>query len=276
MSWLRRLKEFAVGLIWLAVASGMAIAVSYYSEDITSYLQDWGISSGTLVLFLILAAAIAWLHNKSKTRLGDEELPHRGWMKQIKHPFGEGKPIEPKYGVSEGLPEKGLFIDEHDHAFFNDFASFGRVINKWLAEEEGPWRLQEDAKTEIGELGDDHPVYGRSYRIFYNQQEVGSLRIRPGIDYSQANPAIIGKGEIQFARLISFYRINELYDTLTHHLVDDPSHRTNFLYSLMYAVWENGPHTIKQPDLELHFHGNASTYLRILEHARQKRERSSV
>lgn len=269
MGWMGRLKNIALNIIMVAAMMGVAAVLHYYHDD-------WGISSGTLALFLVLALAIAWVHNKSKARLGDEELPHQGWMKQISHPLGEGKPIELKYGVSEGLPEDGLFIGEDDHAFFNDFASFARVINKWLAEEEGPWRLQEDAKTEIGELGDDSPVYGRRYRIFYNHQEVGGLRIRPGIDYSQANPAIIGKGEIRFARLISFYRINELYSTLAQHLVDDASHRTDFLYSLMDGVWENGPNAIKQPDLELHFYGKASTYLRMLNHARQKRERPGV
>src|SRR4029079_13283366 len=122
-------------------------------------------------------------------------------------------------------------IDEHVHAFFDDFAAFGRIVNKWLADEEGPWRLQED--TEIGELGDDGPVYGRKYRIFYNQQETGSLRIRPQYKYSSESPKVIAKGEIRFARLISFYRIDELHGALAAHLVDDESHRTSFLYSLM-------------------------------------------
>jgi hypothetical protein len=251
----------------VAVVITMAVVV-VASTLLPTYGPQWGIYPATVVLFLIALCAVGWLHNKMKERLGDDAIPNKGWLKELY----KGKPIAPKYGVSEGIPEQDLFIDEHDHAFFNDFADFARTVNKWLAYEEGPWRLQEDRKTEIGDRDDDQPVYGRGYRIFFNQKEVGTLKIRPQFEYSSANPQVIAKGEIEYPRLFPFYRITALHNALSYHLVEDRSHQTSFLYSLMEVMWREGSEAFKHSNLEFELQGIASYYLHMLQNARQHNE----
>jgi hypothetical protein len=106
-------------------------------------------------------------------------------------------------------------------------------------------------ETEIGDMDDDGPVYGRRYRVFFNQMEMGALTIRPQIEYSSANPQVIAKGGIQYPRLFAFYRITELHNALAHHLVEDGStHNTGFLYNLMEVMWREVAGASKHSDLE--------------------------
>jgi hypothetical protein len=257
MSLLGRLGSFAA-----KIAIAIVIMVLFI------YGAQWGIHPATLVMFLIALVAVHRLHLKMRERLGDDLIPSQKWLDDI----FESKPITPQDGVSEGLPEQGWGISESDRAFFNDFADFARIVNNWLThDKDSPWRLQEHRETEISDMDDGEPVYGRRYRVFFNQMEMGALTIRPQFEYSSANPQVIAKGEIQYPRLFPFYRITELHNALAHHLVDDRStHNTGFLYNLMEVMWREVPGASKHSDLEFELQGVASYYLHMLQNARQQ------
>lgn len=127
----------------------------------------------------------------------------RGPKRKFVNKLLMGDPIKPKHTPPPNL-KAGWGVSDGDRRFFADFDTFAETLNSMF--EDGPWRLQELADPEIRGLGDS-PKYGRRYKIFYNQVEVGILQIRAYHDYDAATPNVWTEIELNFARLISFEEI---------------------------------------------------------------------
>ena len=125
-----------------------------------------------------------------------------------------------------------------------------------------PWRLQELAETEVGELGDDGPVYGRQYRIVYNREIVGQVAIRAGFEYKDRGGSSVHLS-IERARL---FRSDEITDFVVW-LIDIIAVATKcpnrgqlrkdteqkLLLAMVEAMWKAGPDAIHNPELDLYF-----------------------
>jgi hypothetical protein len=152
--------------------------------------------------------------------------PERPQKKFLKRLF-DTKPITPKHqppplefdtpGVAGKKAKTELM------QFFSDFAEFANVVNWWLAEDykRSPWRLQElpevDLRLGYGGAG---PIYGRSYAIFHNQERLGTLEIRKGIQYSAESPQVITYIQLKHARVLSFDTIRTFLTDIADHTCD--------------------------------------------------------
>jgi hypothetical protein len=135
------------------------------------------------------------------------QLSRRGPKPRFLRALLEGSPITPKHERASGLPQEGWGATGEDKSFFADFSIFADKLNRWFDPE--PWRVQELPKLELSGAAalSEATTYGRRYKIFYNDFEVGLLQIQP-------LPARWGPGrnirtniELEFARFLPFHAI---------------------------------------------------------------------
>jgi hypothetical protein len=104
------------------------------------------------------------------------------------------KPIVPKHRRPMDIEHPSILVGKEHRLFFNDFADFAAVVNRWLAEcyfgGSTPWRLQELPDTELKLGYRERPDYGRRYAIFYNQVSLGTLEVSSGYRYSTEKPVV--------------------------------------------------------------------------------------
>jgi hypothetical protein len=103
---------------------------------------------------------------------------HRPKFKQLNKKFRkalwESGPIEPKHNKPKPDPS----FDECEAKFFYDFDDFADVMNWYLADDaiSSHWRLHELPDTDVG-TAETGPISGRTYAVFYNQIQLGTLEI---------------------------------------------------------------------------------------------------
>lgn len=240
------------------------IALGFLVYVFLNYREKWGITDAamTFLFVMLLFFYMNYVTSDLRERIGLDNRPSQKWIDTLLF----GKPIKPNHEKSEGIPEKGWGVSEEDHAFFEDFAEFADFLNEWLSKENEPWRLQERAGTRWPEAYDS-PSYGKIYSIFYNQQEIGSLALQAGLQYSHDKPNVFSIVKIIEARLIPYRRITSLHSALRHHLTDEPHAETQrvLLSELMETVWEIGSY--QNSDLKMRLSGLATTYLKRRGHA---------
>jgi hypothetical protein len=265
-----RLRKTLSTAIWLL---GMAVLV-LAGDLILQTRKQLGISDTTLVLVALFVLLLYINHIRADLleRMGLKGLPTKKWIDGLRF----GNPIEPVHEKSKGFPKDGWGVFEGDHLFFEDFAEFADLMNKWFAED--PWRLQEQANTDWPGMTDG-PSHGRRYSIFYNQHRVGQLAIKASIlpVYSHAEPDVMALVEINHARLLPYGQLSGLHGALIHHLTSPEVYKEEqraFLSSMLKAVWGLGrggsaPTPLEFTELEFRISGSASTYLRQRERSLQ-------
>jgi hypothetical protein len=139
------------------------------------------------------------------------------WRRKTNRPIGLNKkaakllwdsnPIIPKHDPPKTAGGDYASLDE-DRRFFADFKEFADVVNWWLADEfnQSRWRLQDlpDNDRHIGIDFDHGPTLGRSFKLFYNQTDLGRLEISPGYPYTAETPNVNGGIEIHSVRLLGY------------------------------------------------------------------------
>ena len=118
-----------------------------------------------LVAITALATFALWYDtNRPKFKQLDKKFRKALW---------ESSPIEPKHNKPKSEPH-----DEWEGKFFYEFDDFADAVNWYLADDtiKSPWRLQELPDTDVG-TAETGPMSGRTYAVFYNQIEVGNLKI---------------------------------------------------------------------------------------------------
>jgi hypothetical protein len=245
MSATRLLRVGRRSLVWIGL---LALSFLFWT-----YHERWGISQGTILSATVIALFfyVTYIHNDLSEKFGLNEYPSAKWVQNLLH----GQPIEPTHERSQGIPRDGWGISEKDHVFFENSEDFANDMNQRFSTLDEPWRLQEQAKTEVGQLGDDGPVYGRQYRIFFNEQMTGRVRLRAKFNYSAECQNVDAVISIENARLLPFNAVVDLLDLLIDRLSTDPSAheeaKQRMLFAMMAAVWNTGPEAIRNPDLEV-------------------------
>lgn len=242
-------------LIWIVVAAVTAIVVSY-REQISL--------SETAVLWVLLCLLVFYINHALSSLKEDSGLASLPSEKEF-NSLHFAKPINPLHERSNGIPREGWGVDETTHQFFWDFAEFADIVNTWLAEEDEPWRLQEMARTEMGDM--DGPSYGRQYLIYYNHLATGLLQVKSGFPaYSREEPNVSATVTIHRARLFPYERVSGLHFALTHHLAQATVEnwvvqRLEFTSALFRAMWQVGPNGFANSDMEMSIEGSAFGYL---------------
>jgi hypothetical protein len=199
------------------------------------------------------------------------------------------KPIVPKHQrpINIGGEYSNSFLVTKEHRlFFNDFADFAAVVNRWLAEDYfggTPWRLQELPDTELKLGYREGPDFGRRYAIFYNQVSLGTLEVSPGYRYSTEKPVVRSHVELDWVRLIAFDTIRGFLDVIALHACDANAVTAEYVETrvcidraLTRALWQT--QHIMQSDLdgtdygelELRLEGSAAWYLERREGLRRR------
>ncbi len=191
----------------------------------------------------------------------------------------DSKPIAPKHQppkcIGEHFPS---LVTEGDQLFFGDFADFAAVVNWWLADDGGPWRLQELPDTELklnsSAMEGFGPDFGRRYAIFYNQVRSGTLEVSPGLDYSAEQPNVRTDIHLDWVRLLSFRIIREFLVDIALHVCDANPNTQEYVQTqihidraLIEPLWQTQEITDLGMDgedwgeLELRLDGTAGWYL---------------
>lgn len=181
-------------------------------------------------------------------------------IKKIGRALWYSKPIEPKHEP----PRPTSFPHEWDRRFFFDFASFGSIVNSWLADEfvSSRFRLQELPKSLLS-VSMGGPDFGRTYAVFYNRERVGRIQIHANINY--ANPYSLRQHdqpapqenrlpprsskvsthiELRWVRLLGYGQIVEFLTALAEHVTDYrlesecASSRQAIKDAMLKALWE--------------------------------------
>ena len=199
----------------------------------------WLIQHREWVYIAIIFLGLVWWHSGQKSR-----YPTSGLIKELL----ETDPIEPKYNVAKTIESGGRGttwgISDADRHFFRDFDRFAELIN--VTSQQGPWRLQEAERTELGRFSRDAegPVFGRGYKVFYNQMWLGDVEICAGHDYESArNPSVNMRAELRDVRLLPFDEITTFLSFLMALLSGDKQAeaRQECMWALIRAHWDTNP-----------------------------------
>jgi hypothetical protein len=192
-------------------------------------------------------------------------------------------PIVPRQNPPSVLGGRfsSLHSDE-DKAFLFDFREFADVANRWLANLESRFRLQELPDDHLRlNVPDDEPVFGRSFAIYYNQSPVGRLEIQSGFpEYTTQTPYVSTSVQINWSRFLGFRTITEFLDTIASNVTNPnpksdeyASARQGVQAAFMEVLW--GKYGISEFDrvfaneedldwgeLNVSFHGAAEGYIK--------------
>ena len=206
-------------------------------EEISAWLtqhREW-------IALIFFAAWLAW----SWWSTGQQRrYPSSGLIKEL---FETG-PVEPKYSSAKSIESGGSGttwgISDADRQFFRDFDRFAELINS--QNQDGPWQLQEAEKTELlrSSLDADGPVFGRGYKVFYNQMLLGDVEICAGYKYESAsNPSVTMRVELSDVRLLPFDEIRFFLLFLMKLLSGDKQAeaREECMWALIRAHWDTNP-----------------------------------
>ena|SRR5215831_9398203 len=143
--------------------------------------------------------------------------------KKFRRQLYDTKPITPQHRPPKAIGGKfESLVSEEDRVFFADFADFANVVNWWLADEAGRWRLQELPETELrlpmvfSGYEPGGPTFGRSYAVFYNQVRLGALEVKPH-RYSADDPRVSIYIHLDYVRLLSFQTIRNFFAAIAEH-----------------------------------------------------------
>ena len=234
-----------------------AIAVGIFAKI---FKEQLGISTGAWILFLGLIVYIQFELSKLKERIGLEELPTLDVIMET----NAAKPIEPKHKRAEKLAESGYWTDDGARLFLGHFAAFADVANECL--KDAPWRLQEEANTDVATVGDDGPIIGRRYILFHGSQWVGNVRLHDAYKYTLDTPIVFTSVTIFYPRRFLPSEIRELIGWLASLNCSGPVEEEQSAYNalrqaMIYAMWRNGPKVVTNTDLEVSLSGSAARYL---------------
>jgi hypothetical protein len=177
-----------------------------------------------------------------------------GLNKKAAKALWHSDPIVPRHDPPKA-PGEGFssLASDEDRAFFVDFQEFAEVVNRWLATLESRFRLQELPDDHLRlNVPDDHPVFGRSFTIYYNQSRVGRLEIHPSLRMNEGNvagyaaaPYVATSVQIDWARLLGYHAITEFLDQIALHVTNPTpksdeyvSAREGIQAALMETLWE--------------------------------------
>jgi hypothetical protein len=185
-------------------------------------------------------------------------------------------PIEPKHEHPTKLT--GEWPDDmatvYQHACFADFDMFADSINCFHvpdgAWEGGPWRLQELSDTEI--VNFDHPQFGRRYKVFYNQIEVGLVEVGAFSRYDgKTKPEVSTHVSIHYADLLPFYELSGFLESLAARNAAGSAEefaKSKFaiVRALLACLWESKRDAEQNGALEITLIGSAREYLEWRKH----------
>jgi hypothetical protein len=146
-------------------------------------------------------------------------------------------PITPLYKETP-LPNH---LTKDERQFFADFEDFAAVVNWWFSDEhvKAPWRLQETSRDSliVGE-----GAYGRSFAVFHNQHQLGSVELHAS-GYRADDRAVWTSVELHSVRLLHFQAIERFLVAIAEHLSDHRSDeyrsiRQQMDRALMGVLWQ--------------------------------------
>ena len=122
-----------------------------------------------------------------------------------------GSPRPVKHDPPETLEAAGttFHLTEHNRVVFRDFEPFGEVFN-WLGGT-GPWVLEEKPSPLLTDL-EDGPDYGRNYRVFFNNVEMGTFLVGPYL--LDDPPSARGVIDIQYLQFVPYSEAHGLLFSL--------------------------------------------------------------
>ena len=194
-----------------------------------------------ILAFIVLINAMATIALWSKAARRPEKLKKK-FLKRL----WRSKPITPNHKPPPPLKSDAWGVHKKDLQFFSDFVQFANVVNRWLADDESQWRLQELPDPELRALSAGSPTYGRRSDVFHNQVRVGTLELRANPDYSTRNPSVVTHLEIEWARLLSFGSIQSFLREIALHTCEPRPGTAEYLQAhqqidraMMAALWQN-------------------------------------
>lgn len=223
------------------------------------FQQQIGISPAVWIVFIVM-----YLYVEARTDFIEERAGIQN-IRSINHDLDYDLPIDPKEVVSLPVADDAWGVTQESLQFAQHFAAFGRIMNDWL--DRTAWRIQQDAETEISELGDGGPIYGYRYTIYLGQVKVGRLSLMDGFDYSLKNPEVIARVTIWDARSYAFSTLTEFLDGIVAHVGGSTKDERAGSYqavrnAMLETVWQIGPYSIVSAnDLEIRISGTAVWYL---------------
>jgi len=249
----RRLRWKAILKIAGAYAAIATVLIILWAMDLD---QVTWLTVLLLVMFAVFSYRIDSLEKRESLQL------HEDFLKDL-----YASPIEPKTVTSKGIPKEGWGVSEDDQKTFQDLESFARTINSMLADL--PFRLQELAETEIGDLYG--PSYGRRYEVYHGRAKVGSLSLRrTRVPKEGETTHVLATADLRYARYMGCESLSSFMNLLAQFLASSPreaeSQRAYILSVLLSAVWpegrmwKNGPDKNSDPSLEFQFDGTATLY----------------
>jgi hypothetical protein len=218
-----------------------------------------------IVVLSAMAIAALWKHAARKP-----PKPKKKFITALLH----SEPIAPKHQPPKTIGDQfPSLVTEQDRLFFGDFADFADVVNWWLSDDGGRWRLQELPETELELDFSDTPNFGRRYTIFYNQVRLGILEVSPSFEYSTDKPNVYTNIELDCIRLLSFDTVEGfLTDIALHGCNPDQKTQEHFKTrqrihrALTQVLWqvqqisESGTDSEDWGDLEVRLDGSATWY----------------
>jgi hypothetical protein len=253
-------------LLWLLLAAIIGVVGSALWTDYSFQILT------IIVFFNAMATITLWRTAARRPEKLKKKFLNRLWR---------SKPITPKHEPPPPL-EAGMCV-RNPEQFSSDFEDFANVIN-WHLVDWAPWRLQELPTSELSELAQGGPAYGRRYAVFYNQARVGEIELKPDYRYSTETPDVTIHIELNWVRLLPFETIRSF---LTHIAVNTFGYQrgtpeyfqTNeeIDLAMMDVLWktqeisrsgmENEP---SHGELEVQLEGLASFYLESRQALRNK------
>jgi hypothetical protein len=155
----------------------------------------------------------------------------------------DSEPITPKHEPPKTAGDDyASLARDVDRRFFSDFKEFADIVNWELADEftESRWRLQDlpDVDRKIGVAFDNGPALGRSFKLFYNQLDLGRLEISHGYPYTAETPNVNGAIEIHSVRLLGYDAVTELLGCILEH-VGSAGSGQYIQYSIAKTLWDS-------------------------------------
>lgn len=189
--------------------------------------------------------------------------------KKIFEALFHSKPIVPKYETVH-LPQH---LTDKERLFFKDFEEFAAVVNWWFSDDhvKSPWRLQELTGKSLLLSLPEEPCYGRSFAVFHNQVQLGTLELRGGFKYSPQERQVWTTLQLGSARLLPFEHLEGFFVAIAEHLSNRrsdeyPAITRQMDRALIRVLWqtqhisEQGFDETDLGEIELHFQGTPVWY----------------
>jgi hypothetical protein len=235
-------------------------AVILVVSILSAFKQEIGISTGTWILLGCLLLYFQFALTRLQERIGLEQVPSLDSLLAR----NDDEPIVPRHKTPPQLPPSGWGINEEVQLFFEDFRQFANIANEEL--KETLWRLEETERTDVATVGDDYPVIGRQYKLFYGSRWSGKISLSNGYRYSRETPEVFTTIEVFQSRIFGSHELHDLAAWLislncSAFLEEQSKAYEAVRQAMIDVMWQIGPEVVTNSDLDVRFNGHAERYL---------------